>query len=318
MIHIERHGPVMALRMSRSFLGRPLHWTAGYWIDGLLIDTGPLCTAEGLAQILEQLHLDQVVITHAHAEQTGGLAVIRQRYPDVPIYAPMRSLPLLKDPTQLKLQLYQRLVWGTPNPIDDICGLDDLDNVVKTPGFTFRVLETPGHTKDHVSLFEASRRWLFCGDTFVGGRDDAWMPEVEMFGIVSSLRSFASLRPERMFPGSGNVRRTPLPEIHQKIRQLVKLAQEVGKLESVGLTTPEIVACLFKEEPRITFWTSGHYSTANLVEACRSYNAVFSPIELLDSEANGSDASYPGSHGDNHNDSHDDSHGGSHRSYSQS
>lgn len=279
MIHIERHGPVMAIRMSRSLFGRPLHWTAGYWVDGLLIDTGPLCTAEGLVRILEQLHLEQVVITHAHEDQIGGLAAIRQSYPDIPIYAPMYSLPVVRDPAQLKLQFYQRLIWGTPDPVEEVCGLDEVDNVIKTPGFTFRVLETPGHTRDHISLFEASRRWLFCGDTFVGGREKAWTQESELFGLVSSLRTLGTLRPERMFPGNGNVRRTPLPEIHQKIRQLIQLTQEVGKLESVGLSTGEIVACLFKEEPRITFWTRGHYSATNLVEACRSYNTIFSPID---------------------------------------
>lgn len=278
MIHIERHGPIVAIRMSRSLLGRALHWTAAYWVDGLLIDTGPLCTADGLLSILEQLRVDQVVITHYHENQIGGLAAIRATFPGVPIYAPMRALPIINDPRHLKLKLYQRLIWGTPPAVEEVTGFDAIANVVKTPDFTFRVLESPGHTREHVSFFEPNRRWLFCGDTFVGGKEDAWTPESEMFGVVSSLRTFASLRPERMFPGSGNVRRTPLPEIHQKIRHLIKLTQEVGKLESVGLTTPEIVACLFKEEPRITFWTRGHYSSTNLIEACRAYNAIFAPV----------------------------------------
>ena len=189
------------------------------------------------------------------------------------------------------MHLYQRLVWGTPSPVADVTGLEELEDLVKTPGFSFRVLETPGHSKDHISLFEASRRWLFSGDTFVGGRDDAWTPESEMFGLISSLRTFGALRPERMFPGNGNVRRTPLPEIHQKIRQLTRLTQEVRKLEAASLTTSEIAACLFEHEPRITFWTQGHYSTANLVEACRSYNAIFSPMESFEHE--GSDADFP-------------------------
>lgn len=278
MIHIERHGPVVAIRMSRSLLGRPLCWTAAYWVDGLLIDTGPLCTADGLVRILAQLHVDKVVVTHCHENQIGGLAAVRECFPHASIYAPMHALPVFSDPKRLKLNLYQRLFWGTPAPVEGVCGFDEIDNVLQTPEYTFRVLETPGHTRDHVSFFEPNRRWLFCGDAFIGGKEDAWTAEAEMFGVVSSLRALASLRPERLFPGSGNVRRTPLPELQQKIRQLVKLAQEVGKLESVGLTTQEIAACLFKEEPRITFWTRGHYSTINLVKACRSYNAVFAPI----------------------------------------
>lgn len=36
MIHVEQHGPVTAIRMARSLLGRPVYWTAAYWVDGLL------------------------------------------------------------------------------------------------------------------------------------------------------------------------------------------------------------------------------------------------------------------------------------------
>ena len=282
MIHVERQGPVVAIRMARSFFGRPLYWTAAYWVDGLLIDTGPICIADELLRILEQLTVEQIVVTHGHEDHVGGLTALREAYPDVPIYAPHRSLPALAQPQMLGLQLYRRLVWGTPKPIEGVHSLDELDDTVRTPNYKLRVVETPGHTRDHVSFFEPNQRWLFCGDAFIGGQERAWNLESEMFGTISSLRTLASLRPERMFPGSGNVRRTPLPEIHQKIRQLIQLTQEVGKLESAGMSVSEITACLFPEEPRITFWSRGHFSATNLVEACRSYNAIFAHIDDSD------------------------------------
>ncbi len=100
-----------------------------------------------------------------------------------------------------------------------------------------------------------------------------------MFALVSSLRTMASLRPERMFPGSGSIRRTPLPDLHGKIGALIQLAQEVDRLEGSGCSTPEMVEMLFHGEPRIKFWTMGHFSAANLVEACRSYNAIVKPLD---------------------------------------
>ena len=39
MIQVEQHGSVTVIRMARALLGRPLYWTAAYWLDGLLIDT---------------------------------------------------------------------------------------------------------------------------------------------------------------------------------------------------------------------------------------------------------------------------------------
>lgn len=277
MIHVENHGPVIAIRMSRSLFGRPICWTAAYWIDGLLIDTGPSCTAHELVTILEQVHVDQIVITHGHEDHIGGLALLHKHYPNATIYASRRTVPLLAQPQRLNLHLYRRILWGTPEAVEDICTFDSVDNVIETGDYAFRMVETPGYTADHVSFFEASRRWLFCGDAFSAGRDNMWMNESDLFGVVCSLRTLASLRPERLFPGSGNVRRTPQPEIHQKIRYLTNLSQTVAKLEATSLTNPEMVACMFQEEPRLAFWTGGHISAANLIEACKAYNDLIYP-----------------------------------------
>ncbi|MBW7881241.1 MAG: MBL fold metallo-hydrolase [Caldilineaceae bacterium] len=280
MIDVEQHGSVKVIRLARSLLGRPLYWTAAYWVDGLLIDAGPACTARELVQVLGQVPVQQIAITHSHEDHIGGLALLRQRYPDVPIYASRHALSTIEDPARLKLQRYRRLVWGTPSPVRGVQSLDEIADEIRTPEFTLRVIETPGHSRDHVSFFEPRFRWLFCGDAFIGGRDIAWTPEFDMFSIVSSLRTMASLRPERLYPGSGHVRRTPLADLHGKIGDLIQLANEVLKLESSGYSVHEMVEMLFRGEPRIHWWTFGHFSAAHLVEACRTYNALVTPGDL--------------------------------------
>ena len=83
--------------------------------------------------------------------------------------------------------------------------------------------------------------------------------------MVCSLRALASLRPERLFPSSGNVRRTPLPDLHNKIGYLVKLTHAVAELDATGHSAAEVVTLLFGKETTLRFWTSGHVSAANLV-----------------------------------------------------
>ena len=278
MIDVEQHGPVTVIRMARGLFGRPLYWTAAYWLDGLLIDTGPACTAHELVRVLGKHPVRQIALTHSHEDHIGGLAQLRQYYPEAVIYAARQALPTVAEPAHLRLQTYRRLIWGAPAGVSAVVSLDEVDDRIQTAGYTLRAVETPGHTRDHVSYFEPRHRWLFAGDAFIGGRDQAWAPEFDMFAIVSSMRTLVSLHPERLFPGSGHVRRTPLPDLHGKIGTLIQLAAQVKQLDANGYTTVDIVQMLFQGEPRLRWWTNGHFSAANLVEACRAYNAIVAPM----------------------------------------
>jgi glyoxylase-like metal-dependent hydrolase (beta-lactamase superfamily II) len=243
----------------------------------LLIDAGPRCAERELARALDGVDVKQIVVTHGHEDQAGGLAMLRQRFPDAPIYASRRTLPLIADPSLLNMQRYRQLIWGMPRPVEGVIALDEIDDRLTAGEYTFRVIETPGHSADHISLFEPSQRWLFSGDTFVGGRELAWTPESNLFATIGSLRTLAGLRPQRLFPGSGNIRRTPQPELHAKIGYLAALSMEVGRLEARGLDVAAIVQHLAPHPPVIQRWTLGHFSVKSLVEACRAYNAILYP-----------------------------------------
>lgn len=274
MIDIQEHGSVTAIRMARTFLGRPLYWTTAYWLDGLLIDSGPPCLAGELVRVVAQLGVEQIVVTHGHEDHIGGLHALRRRFPQAKISAAEATVPLIREPKHLGQQTYRRLLWGVPQAVDKV---EPLGLRVQAGNFSLRVIETPGHSRDHVVFLEAQRRWLFSGDAFIGGRDRAWSPEFEMFGTISSLRALAALHPERLFPGSGHVRRTPLPEIHGKIGQLLTLCRDVAHLDALGMPDDEIIRRLCGGEPSMRFWTGGHFSAGNLIAACRRYNEVFDP-----------------------------------------
>ncbi len=275
MIQVEQHGSVTAIRMARSLLGKPLYWTTAYWVDGLLIDTGPRCAAPELVRILKQVHVDQIVVTHGHEDTIGGLTTLAAQYPDATIYASQQTIPIIQQPMLLKMHFYRRFTWGIPDPFDNITPLDSVSNQIVTPHHHFRMLETPGHCRDHISLYEPQNSWLFSGDAFIGGRDRTCTDEFDMLTTLGTLHMLVGLHPERLFPSSGVVRRSAVVDMSEKINYLHWLAAEVARLEAAGMNVEQTVAALFKEEPPIRFWTQGHHSAANLVLACRSYNTLF-------------------------------------------
>lgn len=90
-----------------------------------------------------QLELAGILITHHHWDHTDGVAEILEQYP-VPVYSG-KITP--HSWVTHKLKEGDSLTLGTSE---------------------FKILETPGHTLDHIAFI--SDKWLFCGDTlFTGG-----------------------------------------------------------------------------------------------------------------------------------------------------
>jgi hydroxyacylglutathione hydrolase len=108
----------------------------------LIVDPGD---ASAVMRYLEQqqLELDVILITHHHPDHTGGIAELKQQWPDVMVYAPAAE--------QHKIAYADQ--W-----------LEDNDQVELAQfNLTFQVMQLPGHTLGHIAYYSAPV--LFCGDT---------------------------------------------------------------------------------------------------------------------------------------------------------
>ncbi len=107
-----------------------------------VIDPG---TAQPVIDYLncKKLQLISILITHHHNDHTGGIIELLNKF-HVPVYGPHNeSIPTLthnvKENDEIKL---------------------------KELSLTLKVLETPGHTTDHIAYYGAIKtKMLFCGDT---------------------------------------------------------------------------------------------------------------------------------------------------------
>lgn len=263
MITVTEIEGVRRILMARAIAGYPIYFTAAYWVDGLLIDTGCAYTAQELSSATAGLPIAQVVNTHEHEDHIGGNALL-QRTRSVRILAHPETLPILENPRLLRLQPYRILFWGWPEPSHG----DPIAEEVETERYHFQVVPTPGHTPGHVCLYEPDRGWLFSGDLYIGGKDRVLRIDYNIYTIIASLKKIAQLPLRRLFAGSGTVRDDPSADIHEKIGYLEGLGEEIWRLHQSGMSVAAIRDRLFGSEPLIRYVTLGHFSSTNLI---RSY-----------------------------------------------
>ena len=88
-----------------------------------------------------QLRLDAILITHHHADHTGGIRELVERYPGLSVYGP--DNPKIRGITHTLRE-------------GDTCCVGNFE-------LSLDVLEVPGHTLDHIAFYNDD--FLFCGDT---------------------------------------------------------------------------------------------------------------------------------------------------------
>jgi glyoxylase-like metal-dependent hydrolase (beta-lactamase superfamily II) len=263
---------VVKFRMAREVPTQPPYFTAAFWVDGLQIDTGCAHTARQLLSALKDWTVEQVVNTHSHEDHIGANAELQERF-NCPIRAHPDALPILQNPRLQRLQPYRKLFWGWPKPSQG----EPIGEWVETKRYRFQVIYTPGHSPDHICLFEPEQGWLFTGDSYVGGKDRALREGYEIYGIIASLKKMAKLPVRAIFAGSGgSVRVNGVDPLQEKITYLEELGDRVRSLHDQGLSVRRIRRKLFGAEQRISYITLGHFSGLHLV---RSYLADSPPAE---------------------------------------
>lgn len=269
MLKVTPYGKVIRFDLAHTLAGRGRYWTTAYLADSLLVDTGCAHSAPELVKALSETRLSGIVNTHAHEDHIGANGRLQRQHDGLQIRAHPLALPVLADPRgRQPLHLYRRVLWGWPEPSQGWPAVDG--EVFETGHYRFRVIYTPGHSLDHLCLFEPDRGWLFSGDLFVGGQERALRADYDVWGIIASLKRIAALPAKVLFPGSARVREHPAAELAAKIAYLEELGERVLALHRQGRGVGEIARAVCGGPMPIEAITLGHFSRRALV---RSYLA---------------------------------------------
>ncbi len=137
-----------------------------YLLDSLLFDCGTTCTASRLVENLNR-PIQLVVISHAHFDHVAGLAVIKNEFPNVKIFAHENVGKLVKNDKVIKTwDAENREFCDKSGEKADSLNLDleikSKDSIPKLEHL--EIIETPGHSPDAISLLNEEEGFMLVAD----------------------------------------------------------------------------------------------------------------------------------------------------------
>ena len=185
---------------------------------GAFVDCGTRYSIPRMLDALTQAGLaptdvDWLILTHVHLDHAGGAGELMSHLPKAKLLVHPRGARHMADPSQLWAgasavygeavmeQTYGRLL---PVPPARIVEAPD-DYQVELAGRVLRCLDTPGHARHHLTVYDSAARVCFTGDTF---------------GL--SYREFDTARGPFILPTTSPVQFDP-PALHASIERLVAL-----------------------------------------------------------------------------------------------
>lgn len=173
--------------------------------------------------------LARVIVTHGHSDHVSGVGALAARWPEA---------------------VFEKMLWPGRDARWPVPwrALED-DQLLDAGDGQLRVVHTPGHAPDHISLFDEDSRTLFCGDLVVagstvvipGGRGG------DLAGYLQSLTRVIALEPRLLLPAHGPAIDDPgriLREYlqHRRFRE----AQIVKLLRSAPATAASLVDQMYR------------------------------------------------------------------------
>jgi glyoxylase-like metal-dependent hydrolase (beta-lactamase superfamily II) len=230
------------------------------WYRGVLVDPGSVRMRPSLATHLRAAagrgqQVAAVTATHAHEEHAGNLEWAARRAGAPVMLAPQITARLT--PAAPISRLRAAVIGQPPSlsgPATDPAG------AIAVTGGHLQVLPAPGHSPDHVGLWDPQERVLLAGDCYLGRYFSAPNSDVDSHAWMSTLEHLLDLDLSVMVEGHGHVhtlrrdipsipgvvvRTDPRSAIERKLEFLSWLDTQIAEAKAEGRSENATVAACF-------------------------------------------------------------------------
>lgn len=192
-----------------------------------LVEPGAAAGCPALLEGIKQLGYDQarisyIIPTHVHIDHGGGAGWLARQLPQALVLAHPAGSPHFRDPTRLIAST--RMVFGDDfeKELGPILPVAEGQLHVVQDGETLslgsrvlKVLYTPGHAPNHISIYDLKSRGLFSGEAFgcypLPGADmvvpAAAPPSFDLEVALETIEKLMELKPAIIFYTHDGVRR---------------------------------------------------------------------------------------------------------------
>jgi len=224
-----------------------------------ILDPGPTSIAEELLDAIRKLGHDTdaiewIVPSHIHIDHAGGSGWLVQELPRAKAVFHTRGAPFMRDPARLIAGTADvfgdtwEAVFGDilPVPDDRMTTVEDGDTLDFGSGAPYRIVFMPGHSLDHIGIYDTANEALYCGHGLGNYKPPRFLPDPPMtlpyFDVdasIASIRKARELAPKYLLPvHSGFLASNPafaidaVERITIELGELIKDGMAAGRSEA--------------------------------------------------------------------------------------
>lgn len=233
-----------------------------FYQDGVVIDCGPHSMRKAFMDFYGRLSIDRAIITHAHEDHDGCAKYLGDR--GVPVY--VHPMSIEKSKKRADYKLYRKFFWGVRPPYH----AKPHEETFESRSYKWRVIETPGHSMDHVSFLNESTGQLFSGDLYVMPRTKLILREESIPLIIQSIEKVLQLDFGEMFCCHAGYIKDGKKAFREKLEYLLELTDKVQSLSKEGYSVDEIHQQLFPRKYQISAISGGEWHSKHIITSILS------------------------------------------------